>query len=79
MSEAELLDRLDLVDSEKDIRRLYTPAMLAELASVPVAAIRRWGRRGYLQATRRLNRLAYYDFGEATIARLLGELLAGGA
>lgn len=78
LSEADLLGRLDLIAPEHDIRRLYTSAMLAELASVPVAAIRRWGRRGHLQATRRLNRLAYYDFSEATIARLLGELLAAG-
>ncbi len=76
LSETDLLDRLELIDPEQDIRRLYTPAMLAELASVPVAAIRRWGRRGYLLPTRRLNRLAYYDFSEATVARRLGELLA---
>jgi tetratricopeptide (TPR) repeat protein len=50
--------------------------MLAELVGVPLAAIRRWERRGALRPTKRLNRLALYDFSEARVARLLAELLA---
>ncbi|MBA3484419.1 MAG: tetratricopeptide repeat protein [Pirellulales bacterium] len=60
------------------VRRLYTPAMLAELLAVPVAAIRRWHRQGALCAVRYVRRLPYFDFEEVAIARRLAQLLKAG-
>ncbi len=76
--ETELWQRLGLVEQEQAVQRLYTPAMLAELLSVPVAAIRRWHRRGLIVAQREVRRLAYFDFQEMAVARLLAQLVAAG-
>jgi tetratricopeptide (TPR) repeat protein len=76
--ESELWARLGLVDSGQGIRRLYTPAMLAELVRVPISAIRNWHRRGTLQAAREVGRLPYFDFTEVRVARKLAQLLAAG-
>jgi len=75
VTESELWRRLGLVDDSADVRRLYSPAMLAELVGAPVAAVRRWARRGLLRPACRVNRLAYFDFEEARVAGLLAELL----
>ncbi len=76
--ETELWQRLGLVEAEQDVRRLYTPAMLAELLGVPVAVIRRWHRRGLIVPVREVRRLPYFDFQEVATARRLAELLAAG-
>jgi tetratricopeptide (TPR) repeat protein len=76
--ETELWQRLGLVETEQDVRRLYTPAMLAELLGVPVAVIRRWHRRGLIVPVREVRRLPYFDFQEVATARRLAELLAAG-
>ena len=76
--ETQLWQRLGLVDSQQDIQRLYTPAMLAELLAVPVAVVRRWHRRGLIVPVREVRRLAYFDFREVATARRLAELLAAG-
>jgi tetratricopeptide (TPR) repeat protein len=60
------------------VRRLYTPAMLAELLSLPVGAVRRWHRQGVLQAVQCVHRLPYFDFQEVTVARRLAELTRAG-
>jgi tetratricopeptide (TPR) repeat protein len=60
------------------IMRYYTPAMLAELLDVPVAAIRRWQRRGFLHECQTVRRLAYFDFAEVGIARHLAALFHAG-
>jgi tetratricopeptide (TPR) repeat protein len=78
IGETELWRRLGLVDSERDIQRLYTPAMLANLLRVDVAVIRRWQRRGLLQPVRCVRRLAYFDFAQVVVARQLAELHSGG-
>jgi tetratricopeptide (TPR) repeat protein len=67
----------DLVDDES-VCRLYTPSMLAELLGAPVAAIRRWHRHGVLRAVRCVQRLPYFDFQEAAVARRLAQLLHAG-
>jgi tetratricopeptide (TPR) repeat protein len=74
------VDRSATSDSKAPaaVRRLYTPAMLAELLAVPVAAIRRWHRRGALCAVRYVRRLPYFDFEEVAIARRLAQLLSAG-
>ena len=57
---------------------LYTPAMLAELVGVPVQAVRRWHRLGYLQSRRNVRRLACFDFAEVAAARHLATLYNAG-
>jgi tetratricopeptide (TPR) repeat protein len=78
VGESEFWGRVGLVDSGQGIERLYTPAMLAELLGVPIAAIRQWHRRGALRAKREVRRLPYFDFEEVRVARKLAELLAAG-
>lgn len=78
VTETELWRRLGWVEDEKDVRRLYTPAMLAELVGVPVAVVRRWHRRGLINPVREVRRLPYFDYREVTTARRLAELLASG-
>jgi tetratricopeptide (TPR) repeat protein len=79
ITETQLWQRLGLVDSQHDVHRLYTPAMLADLLRVPVAVIRRWHRRGLIVPVREVRRLPYFDFQEVSTARRLAELLAAGA
>jgi tetratricopeptide (TPR) repeat protein len=78
ISETELWGRLGLVESQQDVRRLYTPAMLADLLGVPTAIVRRWHRRGLIQPVREVRKLPYFDFQEVAAARRLAELLAAG-
>jgi tetratricopeptide (TPR) repeat protein len=78
LSETQLWQQLRLVDSQQDIQRLYTPAMLAELLGVPVAVIRRWHRRGLIVPVREVRKLPYFDFREVSTARRMAELLAAG-
>ncbi|RIK77220.1 MAG: hypothetical protein DCC67_12940 [Planctomycetota bacterium] len=68
----------DDVRTAPAVRRLYTPAMLAELVGAPVAAIRRWLRQGALRPVRVVRRLPYFDFQEVAIARRLAQLVAAG-
>ena len=79
ISETELWQRLDLVDEATNVRRLYTPAMLADLLKVPVAVVRRWHRRGLIVPAREVRRLPYFDFQEIATARRLAEMLAAGS
>ncbi len=79
ITETELWQRLGLVDAETTARRLYTPAMLAELLGVDVRVIRRWHRRGLIVPVRTVHQLPYFDFQEVATARRLAELLASGA
>ncbi len=79
LTETEFWQTLGLVDQEHDACRLYTPAMLAELLKVPVAAIRRWHRRGLIHPVRQVHKLAYFDFQEVASARKIAELISSGA
>ncbi len=79
LTETQFWQRLGMVDGEQAVRRLYTPAMLAQLLGVPVAIIRRWHRRGLIVPTREVHRLPYFDFQEVATARRLAELLSAGA
>jgi len=78
ISESQFWQRLGIVEPETQVRRLYTPAMLASLLGVPVAVVRRWHRRGLIRPVREVRRLAYFDFQEVATARRLAELLAAG-
>ena len=78
ITETEFWQRLGLVDSEQNIRRLYTPAMLADLLNVSVATIRRWHRRGLIVPSREVQRLPYFDFQEVASAQRIAQLVAAG-
>ena len=80
VSETELWQRLGFVDEDidRDIRRLYTPAMLADLLGVPMSVIRRWHRRRLIVPVREVQRLPYFDFQEVSTARHLAQLVASG-
>lgn len=78
ITETELWQRLGLVENEQHVRRLYTPAMLADLLDVPVAIIRRWHRRGLITPAREVKRLPYFDFQEVATARRLAQVLGEG-
>ncbi|MCA9168444.1 MAG: tetratricopeptide repeat protein, partial [Planctomycetales bacterium] len=79
LTETQFWHRLGWVENEHNVRRLYTPAMLAQLLNVPVAVVRRWHRRGLIVPTREVHRLPYFDFQEVATARRLAELLTAGA
>lgn len=78
-SETEFWRRLGLVEEQDEVRQLYTPAMLAELAGVPVGTVRRWQSRGLIVPVRQVHRLGFFDFREVQTARRLAELLGAGA
>jgi len=78
IGETQLWQRLGMMESEQNVRRLYTPAMLADLLDVPVATIRLWHRRGLIVPARTVRRLPYFDFQEVATARRLAQLLAAG-
>jgi tetratricopeptide (TPR) repeat protein len=78
VTETAMWQRLGQGESEAQLHRLYTPAMLAELLGVGVAVIRRWHRRGLIVPAREIGRLPYFDFHEVATARRLAELLAAG-
>jgi tetratricopeptide (TPR) repeat protein len=69
---------MSAADDTPEIHRLYSPAMLAKLLSVPVAVVRRWRRRGLIVPVREVRRLPYFDFQEVATARRLAELWAAG-
>jgi tetratricopeptide (TPR) repeat protein len=79
LHETELWQRLGLVESEREVRQLYTPAQLAELVGVAVGVVRRWHQRGFIAAAREVHRLPYFDFAEVAVARRLSELTKAGA
>lgn len=79
LHETDLWQRLGLVDAEKSVRKLHTPAMLAHLLGVSVRVIRRWHRRGLIKPVRTLHRLPYFDFQEVATARRLAQWVASGA
>ncbi len=57
---------------------LYTAAMIAELATVPVATVRGWQRRGWIVPREVEHGLARFDFAQVTIARTLAGLFQAG-
>ena len=82
LHESELWERLGLVGEgeqhQDSVKQLYTPAMLAEVLKVPVAAIRHWHRQGILLASRSVRRLPYFNFSEVAVAKHLAALYLAG-
>jgi len=79
ITETQWWEQLGLMEPDHQVRRLYTPAMLAELLDVSISIIRRWHRRGLIIPAREIHRLPYFDFQEVATARRLAEMLAAGA
>lgn len=79
ISETQLWQQLGIVEAEQHVRRLYTPAMLADLLGVTVTIVRRWHRRGLIVPVREIHRLPYFDFQEIATAQRLAQLLTAGA
>lgn len=77
--ETEFWTRLGFVDGQNAVKKLYTPAMLAELLGVSVQVVRRWHRSGLIQPARTVHKLPYFDFQEIATARHLAELVSAGA
>lgn len=78
VTETQLWEHLGLLETDPLERKLYTPAMLAELLTVPVAAVRRWHRRGLIVPIKEVHRLPYFDFQEVTTVRRLANMIAAG-
>jgi tetratricopeptide (TPR) repeat protein len=60
------------------VRRLYTPAMMADVLSVSVAAVRHWVRGGLLVPLKRAGSIEWFDFPQLVIGRQLVRLHSGG-
>ena len=60
------------------VRRLYTPAMMADVLSVSVAAVRHWVRGGLLVPVKRAGSIEWFDFPQLVIGRQLVRLHSGG-
>ena len=74
---------LDDVESEHvenclGVRRLSSPAMMAELLQVPPAAVRHWIRTGLLHVAERSGSLEWLDYGQLVAGRRLASLLGAG-
>ena len=78
VAEASFWQRVAMAPGESNVHSLYTTSMVAELAKVPLATVRRWEQRGLIEPCRRIHRLAYYDFAEVANARRLADMLAQG-
>lgn len=78
LKESEWLRLLGLEQRERDVHRLFTPAMLQQKLDIPVGVVRRWERLGLIEPVQRVFRLPYFDFQEVTAVRRLQEMLESG-
>ncbi|MEM8864465.1 MAG: tetratricopeptide repeat protein [Planctomycetota bacterium] len=79
VAETDLWERIGLFEAGDADQRFYTPALLAQLVDAPVAAIRRWTRRGYLVPAKQIGRLSCFTIAEVRVARNLASLQAEGS
>lgn len=78
LKESEWLRLLGLEHRERDVHRLFTPAMLQQKLDIPVGVVRRWERLGLIEPEQRVYRLPYFDFQEVAAVRRLQEMLKAG-
>ena len=78
LKESEWLRLLGLEHRERDVHRLFTPAMLQQKLDIPVGVVRRWERLGLIEPVQRVFRLPYFDFQEVAAVRRLQEMLKSG-
>ncbi len=76
--ESDLWQRLGWINIEHTRRKLYTPAMLANLLNVSVRVIRRWQRLGLIKPVETMHQLPYFDFVEVATAKRLASWIAEG-
>ncbi len=78
LKESDWLRLLGLEHRERDVHRLFTPAMLQQKLDIPVGVVRRWERLGLIEPVQRVYRLPYFDFQEVAAVRRLQEMLKSG-
>ncbi len=78
ITETQFWQRLGRLDAEIESRRLYTPAMLAQLLNVPLPTIRRWQRLGLITPVQHIHKLPYFDFEQVTSAKRLAKWISQG-
>ncbi|MBI1312376.1 tetratricopeptide repeat protein [bacterium] len=78
LRESEWLQLLGLEQRDRDVQRVFTPAMLQQKLGIPVTLVRRWERLGLIQPVQRVFRLPYFDFQEVAGVRRLQEMLTSG-
>lgn len=78
LTESEWLRLLGLEQREREVHRLFTPAMLQQKLGISVGVVRRWERLGLIRAVKRVFRLPYFDFQEVAGVRRLQEMLDAG-
>jgi tetratricopeptide (TPR) repeat protein len=79
IAESEFWRRLGLLDTQHQIKQLYTPAMLADLLKISIATVRRWHRMGLIEPKHIVHRLPYFDFQEVQSARQVANWVDQGA
>jgi DNA-binding transcriptional MerR regulator len=78
LRESDWLRLLGLEQRDRDVQRVFTPAMLQQKLGIPVTLVRRWERLGLIQPVQRVYRLPYFDFQEVVGVRRLQEMLEAG-
>lgn len=78
LRESDWLRLLGLEERDRDVQRVFTPAMLQQKLGIPVTLVRRWERLGLIQPVKRVYRLPYFDFQEVAGVRRLQEMLQSG-
>ncbi len=79
IAESEFWRRLGMIETQHQIKQLYTPAMLADLLKISIATVRRWHRLGLIEPKHVVHRLPYFDFQEVQSARQLASWVEQGA
>ncbi len=79
IAESEFWRRLGLIETQHQIKQLYTPAMLADLLKISIATVRRWHRLGLIEPKHVVHRLPYFDFQEVQSARQVATWIDQGA
>lgn len=79
IAESEFWRRLGMIETQHQIKQLYTPAMLADLLKISIATVRRWHRLGLIEPKHIVHRLPYFDFQEVQSARQLASWVDQGA
>lgn len=79
LTETQFLQRLyPSEDASRDLTKLYTHRMLAELLNVSTSEIRSWRAQGWISPVREVGHLAFYDIEEVFAARRLATLAENG-
>ena len=78
VSEADFLTRFEIIDHHQQMHRHCTPAMLSRILEVSVATVHAWARRGLIRPVKTVFRIQYFDFQEASGAKVITRLVSEG-